>query len=159
MREHFTQLARAVTALPATAPDHLAERRHDSWVLLCELALGFGGAEEILYWAGQLEAVGGHVEAAYFRGVLETSRLLSRLSDLAEQLGGAGAWETPDNRAYLARLFELQATVALASGRYELVADAHRKAAERGAGQGLADDLDQLRELLARLAPGPAQTS
>ncbi|MFI1203861.1 glycosyltransferase [Streptomyces sp. BHT-5-2] len=151
LRERFAELAGAVEALPPTAADYVSERRHDSWVLLCELALGFGGAEEILHWSGRLEEVGGRVEAAYFRGVLETSRLLSRLSALAEQLGGAERWETPDNRALLGRLFEVQATAALASGRYELVEPACRKAADRGAGRGLADDLGGLRQLLSRL--------
>ncbi|SHK83885.1 MULTISPECIES: hypothetical protein [Streptomyces] len=53
----------------------------------------------------------------------------------------------------------MRATAALDSGRYELVADAHRKAAERGAGQGLADDVGHLRQLLTRLDPGPGQIS
>lgn len=154
LRQRFAELAGAVEALPPSGvPDYVDERRFDSWVLLCELALGFGGGEEILHWTGRLEAVGGHVEATYFRGVMETSRLLSRLSGLAEQMGGAEKWETPDNRALLARLFEVQATAALASGRYDLAGTAYRKAAERGAGQGLADDVNGLRELLARLAP------
>ncbi|MGI5468973.1 glycosyltransferase [Streptomyces sp. CA-132043] len=154
LRRAFAELAGALEALPPSgAPDYVSERRFDSWVLLCELALGFGGVEEILHWTERLEAVGGHVEATYFRGVMETSRLLSRLSGLAEQLGEAEKWETPDNRFLLARLFEVQATAALASGRYDLAGTAYRKAVERGAGQGLADDVKGLRDLLAQLAP------
>ncbi|MFI9027394.1 glycosyltransferase [Streptomyces sp. NPDC053560] len=153
LRHRFAELSGALEAMPSDAPDYVSERRFDCWVLLCELALGFGGAEEILHWTDRLDAVGGRVEAMYFRSVMETSRLLARLSGLAEQMGEAEKWETPDNRFLLARLFEVQATAALASGRYDLAGTAYHKAADRGAGQGLEDDFSQLRGLLARLAP------
>ncbi|MCX3064007.1 glycosyltransferase [Streptomyces beihaiensis] len=152
LKEHFARLATAVEALePSDGPDCVSELRSDFWVLLCELALGFGGTAEVTHWADRLEAVGGHIEATYFRSVMETSRLVSRLSVVADRITGMEKWETPDNRLLLARLFELQTTIALACGRYELVVPAHRKATERGAGAGLNDDIEELGELIDSL--------
>ncbi len=46
-RELFDLLSESLTHCPPGASDYVAERVQDSWALLCELALRFGGANEI----------------------------------------------------------------------------------------------------------------
>ncbi|WP_415952034.1 glycosyltransferase [Streptomyces sp. KLOTTS4A1] len=161
LRARFEELRSAVDRpLPEDAPARLTERHVDAWALLCQLALGFGGTAEVKEYAERLDSVGRKVDAAYFTTLMESSRVLGRLSDLADRIAEAGAWETLDNRHLVGRLYEVQATVALASGRYDLVPDACRAARERGAGSGLAEDLTRLRELLGTLdAPRVRQSS
>ncbi|MFG3494389.1 glycosyltransferase [Streptomyces sp. NPDC047928] len=152
LRALFDELRTAVERpLPDDSPEYLTERNVDAWALLCRLAVGFGGSEEITEFAARLDGVGRHVEAAYFTALMESGRVLTRLSTLADRIAAAARWETVDSRHVMGQLFEIQATVALASGRYDLVRPALHAAAERGAGHGLHEDLALLRELLSGL--------
>ncbi|MEU6093301.1 hypothetical protein [Streptomyces sp. NPDC047079] len=62
--------------------------------------------------------------------------------------------EEPSNRHLMARLFELQSMLGLASGRYETVLPAYRKAAARGAGRSVTEDFEMLASLLAEASDG-----
>ncbi|MEV6615335.1 glycosyltransferase [Streptomyces sp. NPDC051051] len=153
----FTELAAATPdAVPAGVPDHRSERIVDAWILLCELAVRFGGADQIRTYTALLTRAGLTVEATYYRTVLESSRLLGRLSSLVDTISSAETHEEPANRHLMARLFELQSTLALASGRYEAVLPAYRKAVARNAGDSAATDFEMLRQLLSDLRTGPA---
>ncbi|WP_327409708.1 glycosyltransferase [Streptomyces sp. NBC_01281] len=136
---------------PGVGPDYRSERTIDAWALLCELAVRFGGAEEIRAYSALLAGAGRPVEATYYRTVLESSRLLGRLSALVDGISAVEPHEEPGNRHLMARLFELQATLALSSGRYEAVEPAYGKAVARGAGQSVTEDF----AMLGRLLPGP----
>ncbi|MEU1038690.1 glycosyltransferase [Streptomyces sp. NPDC005907] len=150
----FDRVEAAFAAAAGQGPDYRAERTVDAWVLLCELAVRFGGAEQIATYAGRLAAAGRTVEATYYRTVVESSRLLGRLSALVDGITAAEPAEEPDNRHLMARLFELQATLALASGRYETVVPAQRKAVARGAGESVTEDFEALERVLAAAREG-----
>ncbi|MFJ6832135.1 glycosyltransferase [Streptomyces sp. NPDC091209] len=148
----FTRIEKAFKgAVPGAGPEYRSERTVDAWALLCELAVRFGGAEEIRAYTALLAGAGRSVEATYYRTVLESSRLLGRLSALVDGVTAVERDEEPGNRHLMARLFELQATLALASGRYETVVPAYGKAVARGAGQSVTEDF----AMLARVLPGP----
>lgn len=142
-------LVEATVADTATgAPDYRTERIVDAWMLLCELAVRFGGTDHILTYATRLAEAGRTVEAMYYRTVMESSRLIGRLSTLVDGISSVESDEEPGNRHLMARLFELQSTLALASGRYEAVVPAYRKAVARGAGQSVAEDFEMLGSVL-----------
>ncbi|MFD6920034.1 glycosyltransferase [Streptomyces sp. NPDC059944] len=148
----FARIERAFEgAEPGIGADYRSERTVDAWVLLCELAVRFGGAEEIRTYSALLAGAGRPVEATYYRTVLESSRLLGRLSALVDGISAVEQHEEPGNRHLMARLFELQATLALSSGRYEAVEPAYGKAVARGAGQSVTEDF----AMLGRILPGP----
>ncbi|WP_406477316.1 glycosyltransferase [Streptomyces sp. NBC_01615] len=146
----FARVEATVAEPVAGAPDYRAERIVDAWILLCELAVRFGGADHIVRYAARLADAGRTVEATYYRTVMESSRLLGRLSALVDAVAAVEPDEEPGNRHLMARLFELQSTLALASGRYEAVVPAYRKAVARGAGESVTEDF----EMLARVLPG-----
>ncbi|WP_371616071.1 glycosyltransferase [Streptomyces sp. NBC_00454] len=153
LRRLYEELASAVDrARTAGAGDYATERLTDTSALLCELALRFGGAEEIQLQAGILDAAGRKVEAAFYTSLMDAGRLLGRLSSLVDGIDAVRTRETPDNRHLMGRLYELQATLALACGRYGDFGPALTAAEERGAGRGLEPDLEQLRLLLAATA-------
>ncbi|MFE2287349.1 glycosyltransferase [Streptomyces sp. NPDC059443] len=166
LRRLYEDLASAVARARASgAGDYATERLTDTSALLCELALRFGGADEVRRQAGSLDAAGRKVEAAYYTGLIDAGRLLGRLSSLVDEIDAVRTWETQDNRHLMGRLYELQATLALACGRYGDFGPARAAAEERGAGRGLEPDLEQLRLLLSATADTtgrstrPGQTS
>ncbi|MBI0375954.1 glycosyltransferase [Streptomyces albiflaviniger] len=152
LRAAFTLLAaHAGETVPAGPPGYRSERIVDSWSLLCELALGLGEADALRTYAALLGEAGRTVEATYYRTLLESSRLLGRLSTLVDEIGEVQGAEEPANRHLMARLFELQSTLALASGRYETILPAYRKSVERGAGHSVTEDFEMLARVLAQL--------
>ncbi|NIY65915.1 hypothetical protein [Streptomyces malaysiensis] len=157
LRAAFVLLAaHAGETLPAGPPGYRSERIVDSWSLLCELALGLGEADALRTYAALLGEAGRTVEATYYRTLLESSRLLGRLSALVDEIGSVQGAEEPADRHLMARLFELQSTLALASGRYETVLPAYRKSVERGAGHHVTEDFGMLARVLAQLPDGAA---
>ena len=159
VRAAFAQLAEAAgTTVPAGPPGYRTERVVDSWALLCELALRLGEADALMTYTTLLGEAGRTVEATYYRTLWESSRLLGALSALVDRIASVGAEEEPANRHLVARLFDLQASLGLASGRYEVVVPAYREATARGAGQGVGEDLTRLARLLADV-PGSAARS
>ncbi|MEU6172815.1 glycosyltransferase [Streptantibioticus parmotrematis] len=150
-RSLFRLLESAVEACPDDAPDYLAERLHDSWVLLCQLAVAFGGGNDLRKYSTLLRNVGRQVHGAYFHAILESSRALGVLSGLVDLISETARHETPDTRHLVGELLELQASLALASGRHEMVSPALSGATARGAGCGTHEDLGRLRELLDQL--------
>ncbi|MFD8334073.1 glycosyltransferase [Streptomyces solisilvae] len=157
LRAAFVLLAaHAGETLPAGPPGYRSERIVDSWSLLCELALGLGEADALRTYAALLGEAGRTVEATYYRTLLESSRLLGRLSALVDEIGSVQGAEEPANRHLMARLFELQSTLALASGRYETVLPAYQKSVERGAGHNVTEDFGMLAGVLAQLPDGAA---
>ncbi|MHB9753526.1 glycosyltransferase [Streptomyces sp. BYX5S] len=152
LRAAFALLAaHAGDHVPAGPPGHRTERIVDSWGLLCELALGLGEAEAVSRYAGLLGEAGRTIEATYYRSLLESARMLGRLSALVEEIDTVREAEEPGDRHLMAKLYELQSTLALASGRYEAVLPAYRRAVERGAGHGVAEDFEKLGRMLAEL--------
>ncbi|MGW2698504.1 glycosyltransferase [Streptomyces sp. NPDC001340] len=152
LRAAFALLAaHAGDAVPAGPPGYRSERIVDSWSLMCELALGLGEAEALRKYAALLGEAGRSVEATYYRTLLESSRLLGRLSALVDEIASVQGDEEPANRHLMARLFELQSTLALASGRYDTVLPAYRKSVERGAGHSVTEDFGMLARVLAQL--------
>ncbi len=157
LRDAFTRLAASAgDAVPAGPPGYRCERIVDSWSLLCELALQLGEAEHLRRYADLLAAAGRTVEATYYGTLLESSRLLGRLSALVDAITSAEADEELSNRHLLARLFEVQATLALASGRYETVVPAYRKSVARGAGRSVSEDFEMLARVLAEVPDSAA---
>ncbi|MEU6240591.1 glycosyltransferase [Streptomyces sp. NPDC047024] len=152
VRAAFALLAaHAADAVPAGPPGYETERVVDSWSLLCELALGLGDAEAVRKYAALLKVADRTVEATYYRMLVESSGLLGRLSALVDEITSVAADEEPANRHLMARLFELQSTLALASGRYETVLPAYRESVRRGAGQSVTEDFGSLTRILAEL--------
>ncbi|MFJ4788961.1 glycosyltransferase [Streptomyces sp. NPDC088794] len=152
LRAAFALLAaHAGDAVPVGPPGYRSERIVDSWSLLCELALGLGEAGALSTYTALLMKAGRTVEARYYRTLVESSRLVGRLSALVDELSSVQADEEPANRHLMARVFELQSTLALAAGRYETVLPAYHESLERGAGRNVTEDLDTLARLLAEL--------
>ncbi|MFE0136343.1 glycosyltransferase family 2 protein [Streptomyces sp. NPDC059037] len=148
-RQLFGELERAVRNCPADAPDYLSDRRSDCFVILCELALRFGGANEVHTYASELEGVGRVVEATYYRTVSGSSRALGDLSRLVDGIEVAAGYATPGTAAQMGKLFEFQALLSLACGRYDEIATAAARAAAMGVHGGLKHDMEELRRLLA----------
>ncbi|MFG2408593.1 glycosyltransferase [Streptomyces brevispora] len=158
LRALFGELATVAKGAVDGRPDYHVERTADSWALLCELALRFGGTEEILEYTGLLQSVDRTVEATYYRTVMEAGRLIGRLSALVDGVTAAEADRAPATQHLMGRLFELQATLALASGRYEVVRPAYEKAARLGVGSSVIDDFRMLRQLLDEISPADDST-
>ncbi|MFE9972097.1 glycosyltransferase [Streptomyces hirsutus] len=156
LRAAFALLAaHTVDTVPVGPPGYRSERIVDSWSLLCELALGLGEAEALGKYTALLGEAGRTVEATYYRALAQSSRLLGRLSALVDEIASVQADEEPATRHLMARLFTLQSTLALASGRYETVLPAYRNAVERGGGQSVTEDFRMLGRVLAELPHGP----
>ncbi|MCI3276433.1 glycosyltransferase [Streptomyces cylindrosporus] len=150
LRSAFRRLAEAAgDVVPPGPPGYRTERIVDSWSLLCELALRLGETDALLTYTALLSAAGRTVEATYYRTLFESSRLLGRLSTLVDTIASVEADEQLADRHLMGRLFELQATLALAGGRYEAVLPAYRKAVARSAGHGVKEDFTQLARVLA----------
>ncbi|ARP70428.1 hypothetical protein LK07_12280 [Streptomyces pluripotens] len=149
LQSAFTLLSAAADHVVPDAPGYRTERIVDSWSLLCELAVRLGEADTLRTYTGLLAQAGRTVEATYYRTLVESSRLLGRLSVLVDGITSVEPAEQPSNRHLMARLFELQSTLALAGGRYETVLPAYRKAVARGAGRSIPADFEALARLLA----------
>ncbi|MFH9425876.1 glycosyltransferase [Streptomyces sp. NPDC017529] len=156
-RELFDLLSESLTHCPPDASDYVAERLQDSWALLCELALRFGGANEISHCAGLLRSVDRHVEATYFETVVAASQTLSRLSQLADSAAAASAKDGRSTPRDAGRLHELYGLLALASGRYDEARTALDQAQARGAGTRLSAEIASLRTMLSHLDADPTQ--
>ncbi|MBZ6293802.1 glycosyltransferase [Streptomyces olivaceus] len=154
MQAAFTLLAAVTENAVPDALNYRTERTVDSWSLLCELALRFGDADALRMYTRLLTESGRTVEGTYYDTVLESSRILGRLSVLIDRITSAEGVEEPSNRHLMGRLFELQATLALASGRYEAVLPAYRKATARGVGQSVTEDFAALARLLVEAQTG-----
>ncbi|MFF7972808.1 hypothetical protein [Streptomyces sp. NPDC007905] len=133
------------------APGYRTERTVDSWSLLWEPALRLGDADAVRTYTDLLMEAGRAVEGTYYRTLMESSRLLGRLSVLVDRIDSVEAAEEPSNRHLMARLFALQSTPALAGGRYEAVLPAYRKAVARGAGRSVTEDFRMLTRVLAEV--------
>ncbi|KUN01436.1 hypothetical protein AQI95_31440 [Streptomyces yokosukanensis] len=151
VRAAFALLASVTGDMVPDEPGYRTERIVDSWSLLCELAVRLGDTEALRTYTGLLAGAGRTVEATYYRTLVEAGRLLGRLSALVDGIASVESAEEPANRRLMARLFELQSTLALASGRYETVLPAYRKAAERGAGRSVTEDFAMLARVLAEV--------
>ncbi|MEU2788807.1 glycosyltransferase [Streptomyces sp. NPDC007100] len=156
-RELFDLLSESLTHCPPGASDYVAERLEDSWALLCELALRFGGANEISHFAGLLRSVDRHVEATYFETVVAASQTLSRLSQLADSAAAASARDGRSTPRDAGRLHELYGLLALASGRYDEARTALDQAMARGSGAQLSTEIVNLRTMLSHLDNTPTQ--
>ncbi|AWZ07986.1 MULTISPECIES: glycosyltransferase [unclassified Streptomyces] len=156
-QELFSCLATAMAHCPDDAPDYLTERVEDSWSLMCELALHFGGAEQIASYSARLEDTGRHAEAVYYRTVVAMSATLTRLSHLTEQVLGPLARGTRGTARDIGRLHELQGLLALACGRTDMVPRALEQAVAHGAGSVLISELARLQKLLSA-TPSDHQT-
>ncbi|MEI5098140.1 glycosyltransferase [Streptomyces sp. PmtG] len=154
-RELFDRLADSLPSYSQSAQDYLHERGEDTWALLCELALRFGGADEVRTYAELLDGAGRRAEAAYFRTIVTMSRtthLLERLADdAAEALQDPGRSAIRDT----GRLHELHGLLALASGRYDRLTTALRAARDHGAGSALTNEINRLKNSLPA-AGGPS---
>ncbi|MEU4036636.1 glycosyltransferase [Streptomyces collinus] len=151
LRSAFALLAAAAGDTAPGAPGYRSERIVDSWSLLCELAVRLGDAEALHTYTALLMDAGRAVEATYYRTLVESSRLLGRLAVLVDRIDAVAVEEEASNRHLMARLFELQSTLALAGGQYETVLPAYRKAVARGAGQSLLDDFGMIGRMLGEL--------
>ncbi|MEV7601365.1 glycosyltransferase family 2 protein [Kitasatospora sp. NPDC089797] len=152
-RSLFGRLAAATAPDGPAACDYTHERRQDTWALLCELALRFGGTDEIDTYTGLLEAGGRGAEAAYYRVFVTMSRSLRVLARLTDTAGGAVQRAAPADVRTRGRLHELHGLLALAAGRYEHVQAALRAASGHGAGTYLAAELERLRKSIGAEAP------
>ncbi|MFC7867949.1 glycosyltransferase [Streptomyces murinus] len=148
-RSAFTMLAAATADAAPEEPGYRTERTVDSWSLLCELAVRLGDADALRTYTDLLARAGRMVEATYYRTLMEAGRLLGRLSVLVDGVTAVESAEDPSNRHLMGRLFALQSTLALASGRYEAVLPAYRKADARGTGRSVAEDFEMLARVLA----------
>nr|WP_239070005.1 MULTISPECIES: glycosyltransferase family 2 protein [unclassified Streptomyces] len=148
-RELFERLEASLTLCPQGSPDYIADRRQDTWALLCELALRFGGADEIATYAPLLDRAQREAEAAYFRTVVAMSRALAMLSRLADDVEEATRHNPRSTVRQIGRLHELHGLLALASGRYDRIRTALQAALDHGAGSTLAADMAALQRVLA----------
>ncbi|GAU67996.1 glycosyltransferase [Streptomyces sp. NBRC 110611] len=156
----FTALAASLSGLPADSADYIAERREDSWALLCELALRFGGAAEIAQYAPLLRSARRAAEATYFEVVVSASQTLNHLSRLADSAAAAARGEGRRTARETGRLHELHGLLALASGRYEHTLSALHDATAWGSGAKLASEITALRTMLSHAgSPPPAVPS
>ncbi|MGW1075072.1 glycosyltransferase [Streptomyces sp. NPDC002537] len=62
-RELFDLLTASLALAPPGSSDYAAQRREDTWALLCELALRFAGADEVSAFAALLEGADREAEA------------------------------------------------------------------------------------------------
>ncbi|KOT91078.1 hypothetical protein ADK86_24265 [Streptomyces sp. NRRL F-5755] len=150
-RDLFDHLAASLTLCPQGSPDYIAERRQDTWALLCELALRFAGADEITTYTALLHEARREAEATYFRTVVTMSRILRVLTQLADDVAAAAQHTSRSGARDIGRLHELHGLLSLASGRYENVPTALRAALEHGAGSTLTDETTALQQALATL--------
>ncbi|MFD8393623.1 glycosyltransferase [Streptomyces sp. NPDC059680] len=154
VRSAFALLASATGDTAPDRPGYRTERTVDSWSLLCELAVRLGDGDALRTYPALLAKAGREVEATYYRTLVESSRLLGRLSALVDSITAVESAEEPANRHLMGRLYELQSTLALASGRYETVVPAYRKATARGAGRSVTEDFGMLAGVLAETGGG-----
>ncbi|SDS55273.1 Glycosyl transferase family 2 [Streptomyces sp. TLI_053] len=145
-RSLFGRLAAAPARDGLPPCDYTDERRQDTWVLLCELALRFGGSDEIDTYTALLERAGRGAEATYFRTVVTTSRSLRVLAGLADTAADAVRETACADIRVMGRLHELHGLLSLATGRYEHAAPALGAALALGAGTFLSAELERLRE-------------
>lgn len=136
--------------------DYETERYTDSLVLLCDLALRFGGGREIGDLVPLLDARGRRVEAAYYASFAEFSALLGRASGLLDRLAATDRFESPGNRRLLGQSYDLQALLALTCGRYDEVPGLVANARARGSGSLAAGTLESLQSYLGDWADSSA---
>lgn len=133
--------------------DYTHERRQDTWALLCEIALRFGGTAEIDTYTALLDRSGRGTEAAYYRALVTMSRSLRVLDRLADTTADAVQAVVHADTRTLGRLHELHGLLALTTGRYEHAAPSLREALAHGAGAFLSAELERLRKSVGATAP------
>ncbi|WP_186778039.1 glycosyltransferase [Streptomyces salinarius] len=128
--------------------DYEREQHTDTLVLLCELAMLFGGGQQIAELAPLLKERGRSLEAAYYACFAESSALLNRASALLDRLSAATGTPRPGSRRLVGRSYDLQGLLALTCGRYDDLSVLLEEARERGSGHLTAGTLNTLRSRL-----------
>ncbi|NEB42391.1 glycosyltransferase [Streptomyces sp. SID14515] len=133
--------------------DYEADQLIDATILLCDLALRFGGREEIALHGSSLSDLGRPVEAAYYAAVVEFGSAMTVLNRIPSRLEQAADSATPDAATTLGKIRELQAMVSLSSGDYAAAVAFHDQAASFGCGESVRDSMDRARAAFARPSP------
>ncbi|MDY0811082.1 glycosyltransferase [Kitasatospora purpeofusca] len=154
-RSLYRELARALDELPTDAPGYWSERRGDSWALLCDLALRFGGAAEIADRTAQLERAARRAEAVLYRSLAAAGAAFRTLSGVVDAIEELRPRERPQDSRRAGTLYELEALAALAGGRHRELRSALVRATAAGAGAGVRAELARLR----RITQGQEQES
>jgi hypothetical protein len=149
-RELSDQLEQSLVRCPPDAPDYFTERNEDSWAVLCQLALRSGAQDSVEAYAARLDDVGRTAEAAYYRTTLAMNRAMDGLAQLGEDIRSKAVQPSLSSVRVIGRLHELDGFLALATGRYELVAPALLAAHRYGAGTDLGAVLAELRNAAAQ---------
>ncbi|MGW2400077.1 hypothetical protein ACWCYY_26285 [Kitasatospora sp. NPDC001664] len=137
----YRELARLLDELPTEAPGYWSERRGDSWALLCDLALRFGGAAEIAERTAQLDRSGRHEEAVLYRSPAAAGAAFRTLSGVVDAIESLPPGDRPHGSRRAGTLYELEALAALAAGRHGELRAALVRASAAGAGAGLRNEL------------------
>ncbi|MYW33083.1 glycosyltransferase [Streptomyces sp. SID2119] len=130
-------------------PDCEADQLLDATILLCDLALRFGGREEIANHASALTDLGRPVEAAYYAAVVEFGSAMTVLNRIPSRLEPVLDVATPDTAMTLGKIRELQALVAFSSGDYAGGVAYYHQAEALGCGESVRDSMDRARAALA----------
>ncbi|MFE6771349.1 glycosyltransferase [Streptomyces fimicarius] len=125
--------------------DYEADQLIDATLLLCDLALRFGGREEISLHAAALSDLGRPVEAAYYTAVVDFGSAMTVLNRIPSRLQEVVGSATPDTATALGKLRELQALVSLSSGDYAAGVTYYEQARSLGCGDSVRDSMDRAR--------------
>ncbi|MYR95908.1 MULTISPECIES: glycosyltransferase [unclassified Streptomyces] len=131
--------------------DYEADQLIDATLLLCDLALRFGGREEIALHAAALSGLGRPVEAAYYTAVVEFGSAMTVLNRIPSRLQEVVGSATPDTATALGKLRELQALVSLSSGDYAAGVAYYEQARSFGCGDSVRDSMDRARTAFTAL--------
>ncbi|MFF3545470.1 glycosyltransferase family 2 protein [Streptomyces platensis] len=152
--ETFDDLVAAVSAYGREgATDYERQRRDEAFALLGELAFRTGDPERIERCLAALNAFGRTVEQTYFATLLESSRLVARLSQLVDLLDAEAEHRPRPGSRSAGQYAELRGLLALSCGRYDEVPDDYAQAVRLGTSESLARGLTDLRLMLARISP------
>lgn len=151
--ETFDDLVAAVSAYGREgATDYERQRRDEAFALLGELAFRAGDPERIERCLAVLNAFGRTVEQTYFATLLESSRLVARLSQLVDRLDAEAERGPRVGSRPAGQYAELRGLLALSCGRYDDVPDDYAQAVRLGTSESLERGLTDLRLMLARIS-------
>ncbi|WP_052867067.1 glycosyltransferase [Streptomyces niger] len=131
--------------------DYETERFEEAWSLLCDLAIRGGDERRIAECLDIVRSAGRTAEAAYYASLLEGSRHIAGLSLLVDRLSAAAGSGGGAPDLLQSKMLDLQATLALACGRYDCAERSYAAALQGGGGDSARRTLDALRRLVDRL--------
>ncbi|WP_210594092.1 glycosyltransferase [Streptomyces sp. GESEQ-35] len=152
----YVDLRTAVSRYAETdLTDYERQREQEAYGLLAELALRSGDRTRVDEALATLRRDGRTAEAAYYGTLVESGLLLARLSGLVDGLDQAALATGPARPRLAGRYAELRALLALASGRYDEVADSYRGAVRCGAGAEVRSTFAALSDVLEEVDEPP----